>query len=221
MEDDKRRQWKVEKQLYDAFLKASCVSSSCNNWIRSHTVKATQIYFLPDHLSVHCEEKSPAVTQWKMWKSVVGKILKLVCYVYCRGVRRWRVSTDGLLICPGCVWLLVLIPELWLEISSSIMCENHHVVNTGSVLSYLTFLQLLVLQTYISYILTLVIYFYIHEAFASTRSNWGKKILIGVCHKWGISVRKVWTRPCLLWQLKTPNLHITALLQFVQRCTQV
>lgn len=175
MEDDKRRQWKVEKQLYDAFLKASCVSSSCNNWIRSHTVKATQIYFLPDHLNVHCEEKSPAVTQWKMWKSVVGKILKLVCYVYCRGVRRWRVSTDGLLICPGCVWLLVLTPELWLEISSSIMCENHHVVNTGSVLSYLTFLQLLVLQTYISYILTLVIYFYIHEAFASTRSNWGKK----------------------------------------------
>lgn len=101
------------------------------------------------------------------------------------------------------------------------MCENHHVVNAGSVLSYLTFLQLLVLQTYISYILTLVIYFYIHEAFASIRSNWGKKILIGVCHKWGISVRKVWTRPCLLWQLKTPNLHITALLQFVQRCTQV
>lgn len=58
----------MEKQLYDAFLKASCVSSSCNNWTGSHSKSHTNLF--PSRL--------PAVTQWKMWKSVDGKTLKLV-----------------------------------------------------------------------------------------------------------------------------------------------
>lgn len=67
----------MEKKLYDAFLKASCASSSCTNWTHSHTVKATQIYFLLEHFSLCCEgKKSPAVTQWET--CVDGKILKLV-----------------------------------------------------------------------------------------------------------------------------------------------
>lgn len=140
MEDDKRRPWKMEKQLYDAFLKASCVSSSCNNWTGSHTVKATQIYFLPDHPKPcsntveNVEERwwedsqagIPYVAREAYLLQLPSTIQKHARYVYCRGVSRWCVSSDGLLVCTGCVWLLMLTPELlqlWLEISSNIMCD--------------------------------------------------------------------------------------------------